>query len=64
MSTSGRGETVRESLTVADCTGLDESVTWNVRLVVLLTDGVPEMTPVFEARLMPAGSAPETTDHA
>ena len=51
-------------MTVADCTGLDASVTWIVRLAVPLTDGVPEMTPVFETRPMPAGSAPESMDQA
>jgi hypothetical protein len=39
------------------CTGLDESVTVKVGLVVLLAVGVPEMTPVAGARLRPLGSA-------
>jgi hypothetical protein len=38
------------------CTGLDESVTLKVKLVVLLAVGLPEMIPVDASRLSPLGS--------
>jgi len=52
----------RESVTDLVCAGLDESATLNVRLVVLLAVGVPEMTPVVAARLRPVGRVPVVMD--
>jgi hypothetical protein len=44
------------------CTGLDESATLKVKLVLPLAVGVPEMVPVAGARLRPAGSEPLVMD--
>jgi len=44
------------------CSGLDESVTMKVKLVVLLAVGLPEMIPVDAARLSPLGSVPPVRD--
>ena len=52
---TGRGLTVRERATDFVCTGLDESVTVKVGLVVLLAVGVPDRIPVAGARLRPLG---------
>jgi hypothetical protein len=57
------GATTSESLTVWVCTGLDESTTLNVKLVVLLAVGVPEIFPVAFARLRPLGRVPAVIDH-
>ena len=38
------------------------SVTWIVKLKGPFTEGVPEMTPVLDARLNPVGSVPEDSD--
>jgi hypothetical protein len=54
--------TTIESVIDLACTGLDESVTVKVRLEVPLAVGVPEMTPVAEARVSPAGRLPGGTD--
>ncbi len=49
---------------VADlvCTGLLLSVTLTVKLEVTLAVGLPEMTPVVDDRLRPAGRLPEAMD--
>ena len=44
------------------CTGLDESATLKVKLLVPLAVGVPEMVPVLAPRLRPAGRVPLVTD--
>jgi hypothetical protein len=51
-----------ESVTDFVCTGLDESATLKVKLVLPLAVGVPEMVPVVGARLRPAGSEPLVMD--
>jgi hypothetical protein len=53
----GTGVTTSERVTDFVCTGLDESVTVKVGLVVLLAVGVPERIPVAGARLRPVGRA-------
>jgi hypothetical protein len=52
-----------ESLTDWVCAGLPPSLTFTVRLLVPLALGVPEISPVAEARLRPAGRLPAVTDH-
>lgn len=54
---TGRGATVSERVTDFVCTGLDESVTVKVGLVVPLAAGVPDRIPVAGARLRPLGRA-------
>ena len=54
--------TVRVSGCVAVCDLA--SVICTVKLVVPAPVGVPEITPVLGASVSPAGSAPETMDHA
>jgi hypothetical protein len=44
------------------CGVVDESVTWNVKLVVLLAVALPEMTPVAGAKLRPEGREPLVID--
>jgi hypothetical protein len=46
------------------CTGLDESATLKVRLVVPTAVGVPEIVPDDAAKLSPAGSVPLVMDQA
>jgi hypothetical protein len=50
---------------VADCfcTGLLLSDTDTVKLDVPLVVGVPEITPVADARVSPAGRVPDEIDH-
>jgi hypothetical protein len=43
--------------------GLPPSLTFTVRLLVPLALGVPEIRPVAEARVRPAGRLPAVTDH-
>jgi hypothetical protein len=59
--TLGGGTTVRLRgvLAVAEF----ESVTWTVKLLVPLADGVPEIAPVDELRDKPEVKVPEMTDH-
>jgi hypothetical protein len=45
------------------CTGLPLSVTVAVKLKVPLAVGVPEIRPVLEAMVRPAGRLPEVIDH-
>jgi len=51
-----------ESLTERLCGGLPPSLTVTVKLLVPLAVGVPEIRPVAEARLSPAGRLPLLTD--
>jgi hypothetical protein len=53
----GTGATTSERVTDFVWTGLDESVTVKVGLVVLLAVGFPERIPVAGARLRPVGRA-------
>jgi len=53
-----------DSWTALVCTGLSESVTVAVKLVVPLAVGVPEIIPVADARDSPAGRLPVVMDHA
>jgi hypothetical protein len=46
----------------AVCAGLEESVMVAVKLKVPLVVGVPEITPVLDARLSPAGRLPALID--
>jgi hypothetical protein len=59
----GGGAMAIESLTDWVCTGLPPSLTVTVTLLVPLALGVPEISPVAEARLRPAGRLPAVTDH-
>ena len=45
------------------CAGLLLSVTLTVKFEVPLLVGVPEITPVDDDRVRPAGRLPEATDH-
>ena len=56
------GATTSDRVTVLVCTGLDESATEKVKLLVPLAVGFPEITPVDAARLSPAGRVPEVRD--
>jgi hypothetical protein len=47
---------------VADCAGEPESTTVTPKEKLPPNVGVPEMTPVSDARLSPAGRLPEVTD--
>ena len=51
-----------ESVTDLVCTGVDESATLKVKLLLPLAVGVPEIVPVDGARLRPAGSVPLVMD--
>lgn len=51
-----------ERLTDLVCAGLPESVTVAVKLEVPVEVGVPEIRPVLDARLSPAGRLPDVTD--
>ena len=44
------------------CTGLPLSVTVTVKLAVPLAVGVPEIAPVADARVNPAGKLPDVID--
>jgi len=59
---SAAAATVMEVAADWVCTGLLLSVTLTVKLEVPLPVGVPEMTPVDEDKLRPAGRLPEATD--
>jgi len=59
---SAGGATTSDRVTVFVCTGLDESETEKVRLLVPLAVGFPEITPVDAARLSPEGRVPELID--
>ena len=52
------GAMTRVSVAVFVCGVVDESVTRNVKLVVLLAVGFPEMTPVAVAKFRPKGREP------
>jgi hypothetical protein len=58
------GATTIESLTDLVCAGLSASATVAVKLDVPLAVGVPEIRPVLEAKLSPAGRLPEVMDQA
>ena len=45
------------------CTGLPLSLTLTVKLEVPLAVGVPEITPLVDARVNPAGRVPALIDH-
>jgi hypothetical protein len=51
-----------ESLTETVCAGFPPSLTVTVKLLFLMAVGVPEIRPVAEARLRPAGRLPAVTD--
>ena len=51
-----------ESLTDRVCAGLPASLIVTVKLLVPVAVGVPEICPVAEARLSPAGKLPAVTD--
>jgi hypothetical protein len=59
VGTTGGGATDMVTVAVADCTDELESTTETPNEKLPLAVGVPEMTPVFAARLSPAGSCPE-----
>jgi hypothetical protein len=61
--TSAEGETRSERAADVVCAGLAESVTEAVKAAVPVEIGVPEINPVDEARLSPAGRLPEVMDH-
>ena len=46
-----------------DCSGLPLSFTDAVKVATPPVVGKPEITPVADARVRPAGSAPEVMDH-
>jgi hypothetical protein len=51
---------VKAFLTLSGAAPGDESVTWTVNVLVpIVPEGVPEITPVDEFKLRPAGNAPE-----
>jgi hypothetical protein len=56
------GATTSARLTDLVCAWLAESETVAVKVAVPLADGVPEINPVAEATLTPAGSAPMVMD--
>lgn len=58
------GATTIERLTDLVCAGLSASATVAVKLDVPLVVGVPEIKPVLEDRLSPAGRLPEVMDQA
>jgi hypothetical protein len=58
---SAGGATTSDRVTDLVCTGLEESATEKVKLLVPLTVGFPEITPVDAARLSPVGSVPEVS---
>ena len=45
------------------CAGLPLSVTVTVKFAVPLAVGVPEIAPVVDARVNPAGKLPDVIDH-
>ncbi len=60
--TDGAAATARERSLLPVCKLL--SVTWTVKLLVPVPVGVPDITPVSEARDNPVGSVPAETDQA
>jgi len=60
---SGVGEMTTDAVVEADCTGMLPSVTVAVKVEVPLVVGVPEIAPVEDVRVSPAGSVPEVIDH-
>ena len=58
--TLGGGTTVRPSGALADTEFA--SVIWTVKVLVPVTVGVPEITPVAGARDKPVGKVPDETD--
>jgi hypothetical protein len=60
---SAPGITDNEIVTDLDCDGLSASVTIAVKLTDPLAVGVPEIRPVPEVRLRPAGKLPDEIDH-
>jgi hypothetical protein len=56
------GATTNEKATDLVCAGLPASVTVTVKPSVPLVFGVPEIRPVVEARLSPAGRLPAPMD--
>lgn len=56
------GVTGREIATEAVCIGFAASVAFAVKLKLPATVGVPEIMPVDEARVSPAGRLPEAID--
>jgi hypothetical protein len=62
---SGAGAAITiESLSVVVSAGLPESVTFTVKLLVPVALGVPEIRPVAEVSVKPAGRLPVVMDHA
>jgi hypothetical protein len=63
---SGDAEMLMLSAAVAVPAGCSESVTFTVKLIapVTLPVGVPEITPVLEFMVKPAGRLPALIDHA
>jgi hypothetical protein len=59
VGVAGAAATDRVTVAVADCADELESTTETPNEKLPLAVGVPEMTPVFAARLSPAGSCPE-----
>jgi hypothetical protein len=55
--------TASDRVTDLVCTGLDESVTLKVKLLVPLAVGVPEIRPVVEDSVSPAGMLADMRDH-
>ena len=61
-ATAGAAITI-ESLSVLVSAGLPESVTFTVKLLVPVAVGVPEIKPVDEVSVKPAGRLPVVMDH-
>ena len=59
VGVAGAAATVKGIVAVADCADELESTTEAPKEKLPLAVGVPEMMPVFGARLSPAGSCPE-----
>jgi hypothetical protein len=63
IASDGTATTI-DSVTDFVNAGLEASVTVAVKLAVPVAVGVPEIKPVDEARVTPAGRAPPVIDHA
>jgi hypothetical protein len=57
------GTTTSDRVTDFVCAGFSASATVAVRLAVPAAVGVPEIIPVDDTRLSPAGRLPELIDH-
>ena len=62
LMTNGGAATVNVKVAAAVCCGLPRSVTVMLNGKLPYTVGVPEITPVHDERLNPAGRAPDVID--